>query len=220
MPLGQMVFPAEGLLLIAELKQPQLIVQGGLRHPQPLGRLLLGTAPQRDHILNPPGLFKGVQILALHIFQKAQCRGGLVLIITQNGRDLLQLSQLAGPKPSLPCHQLIPLAAAADRNRLQQAILQNAHRQLRDLLFIKVSACLIGRRVDQLCGNGKYLSLHLGFARQHSGTSFLLRKILRPPAGGSLGAAPRPTPRKTSPPLARRLMLCCILCIPKAGPQK
>ena len=62
MALGQAVVQNELPLVERQLQQPQLVGQGGLGHPQPLGRFGLGAVPQDHDIPQPLRLFKGVQV--------------------------------------------------------------------------------------------------------------------------------------------------------------
>ena len=170
--LGEVIFQDELLLVGGELKQPQFVGQGGLGHPQPLGGLGLGAAPEGQHVLQAPGLLKGVQVGPLDVFQQAQGGGLVVLIVPQDGGHPVHAGQLAGPQPPLPCDQLVPVGAqAADRHRLQQPILPDAGRQPRQLLLVKDAAGLIRRGLDLLHRQRHHLP-HRFSAVKHGLSSF------------------------------------------------
>ena len=149
--LGEAVLDAELLLFLGEAEQTQLVGQRRLAQSQPPRRLGLGAAPQPDDLPDAPRRVKGVQLGALHVFQKAQRCGFALVKLRQDGGDLLQLGQTAGPQTALARHQLVAVQAkTAHAHRLEQSVLQNAHGQRGDLVVVKHGAGLIGGWLDPL----------------------------------------------------------------------
>ena len=170
MALGQVVGGANLLLGRRQAEQPQFVGQRRLAQAQAAGSLSLGAAPKADHFPQAPGGVKGVQLAALDVLQKAQGGALAVRPVGQDGGHLIQLGQLAGPQPPLAGDQLVfaqPHPPHADG--LQQPVLQNAHRQGRNLGLIKGGARLPGGRFDGVHRQQQHLAGSLFFV--HGSTS-------------------------------------------------
>ena len=172
-----MVGGAQLLLRGRQRQQPQLVGQRGLAQPQAAGGLGLGAAPQADDLLDAARRVKGVQLAALQVFQQAQRRALAVVVVGQNRRDLLEFRQPAGAQAALARHQLVLVQPGAPHaDGLQQPVLQNAHGQRRDLLFVKGRARLVGRGLDAVQRQHQHAAGLLGFFSGHGGSSLRVHK--------------------------------------------
>ena len=171
MAFGQAVVEDELLLILGQLQQPQFVGKSRLCHTKPLGRLRLRTIPQDHHIPQSLCLLKGVQILALDVFQQTHRRRPLVGKIAEDGRDLLHLCHFAGTEPPLPRYQLVAILGPAHRDGLEQTVFPDALRQPCQFPLIKTRPRLKRRRPD--CVHRQQIDLSDGFlAFKHDSHSF------------------------------------------------
>ena len=114
------------------------------------GRLLLAQAPPLHQLGNGRCLLHVIQVPALEIFHQGQQGRVLLVHLGDEARQLLQPRQLGCPETPFSGHQLIVPAPGTHRSRLQDTVLADAVRQLRQGRRVKIPPGLVGIGHDVL----------------------------------------------------------------------
>src|ERR1700735_3064982 len=137
----------DGLL---EAKQTDEICDGGAVLTSALRDLFLGEAEFGAEAVEGAGLFDGVKMLALKIFDKGHLDGGFFGHVAKDHRDARKLGALCGAPASFAGNQLIAQADATDHERLDDAAGANRLREFLERFLTEPSARLIRARVDEV----------------------------------------------------------------------
>ena len=144
MAFGQ-IFPVDGLqhrLRVAQ--QPQLVGDAALAFSQGLGSLFLGQPITLNQKPDPSGFFNETQILPLQIFNEGDHPALPVGHAHHQTGHFRKSCQLCGPQAAFSGDQLIASLNSAHRQGLQHPMPADTLGQLRQRIFGKDRAGLVG----------------------------------------------------------------------------
>src|SRR3989304_5392168 len=123
----------------------------GATHPR--GDLLLAHPELLDEPAEGARLFQGPQIGAMKVFDEGELQLGVVLRLTDDGRDPLEAGQLGSPYAPLPRDEPVAVERLRHHDRLEDPVTADALDQRGERLRIVVRARLVGVARDARHGD-------------------------------------------------------------------
>ena len=145
MAVGQPPVLHHGTHRRTQVQQPQGVGHHGAGLAHPLGGLLLREVILLHELPIALGLLDGVQILPLQVFDHGQLHGLAVVGFNDDGRHLVKPRHAGSPPAALAGDDLVVARLQlAHRQGLDDAVLPNGVRQIRQRIGVKLLAGLSG----------------------------------------------------------------------------
>ena len=122
-PRGEMALNHEALYRRDQVQKPHGVGHRGARSADSSGDVLLGQTKVVHQLAVAGRLFKGIQILAVHILDDSSLQRSFVVRIAHECRDIAQAGSLGRSPPALPRNNFIAFQGFSHNDGLHDAYL-------------------------------------------------------------------------------------------------
>ena len=143
--------------LVGQLQQPDQVGDGRAVQAQPPGELFLSSTVTAEILAKGRGLFDGIEVLSLQVFDHRQLEDALVVQVQHPRGNLVELGLDAGPEPPFAGDELVALADGSHQDWLEHAVLAQRIRQGGNLCRREITARLIRVGIDLIDGDVEQL---------------------------------------------------------------